>query len=67
MSDSKASEPPALSLNPELYHPDEKQLAFLKDATGISNEEELKQHVFLVQKEAFDIHEVTPIHANLQN
>ncbi|KAH8116883.1 hypothetical protein DFH11DRAFT_1577984 [Phellopilus nigrolimitatus] len=42
-------------LNPALYSPSPEEVAFLKDETGIQDDEELKQHVLAVQRKAWDL------------
>ncbi|EJD05483.1 uncharacterized protein FOMMEDRAFT_17776 [Fomitiporia mediterranea MF3/22] len=56
-ADSRASEPelPTYVLDPNLYDPTREEIDFLKSQTGITDEEELKQHVLAVQKEAWAV------------
>ena len=42
-------------LDPSLYSPTSEEVAFLQMQTGIEDEEELKQHVFAVQREAWSV------------
>ena len=43
------------SLDPSLYSPTPQESAFLKSQTKIEDDEELKQHVLEVQKEAWEV------------
>lgn len=43
------------SLDDKFYDPDPEALAFYKKETGIEDDEELKQHILRVQKEAFGV------------
>lgn len=43
------------SLDDKFYDPDPEALAFYKKETGIDDDEELKQHILRVQKEAFGV------------
>ena len=43
------------SFEPGFYAPTQEEAAFLKTWTGINDDEELKQHVLAVQKEAWDV------------
>ena len=47
-----------LPLDPSLYAPDEEEKAFMKTTTGIQDDEELKAHIFAVQKKAFGVRQV---------
>ena len=42
-------------LDPSLYLPLPEETAFLKSQVGIEDEEELKSHIFAVQKEAWEV------------
>ncbi|KAH8119900.1 hypothetical protein DFH11DRAFT_1685360 [Phellopilus nigrolimitatus] len=44
-----------LPLDPGLYAPSPEDVAFFKSQTGIEDDEELKQHVIAVQKEAWKV------------
>ena len=44
-----------VSLDPTLYAPTPDEVAFLKKWTRIDDDEELKQHVLTVQKEAWNV------------
>lgn len=46
---------PHITLDPSLYQPDPEEVEFFKSQTGISDEEELKNHVLAVQKEAWAV------------
>ena len=46
---------PALELDPSYYTPTPEEIGFLKSQTGIKDEEELRQHVLTVQKEAWNV------------
>ncbi|KAL5476781.1 hypothetical protein ACEPAI_2967 [Sanghuangporus weigelae] len=46
---------PTVKLDPSLYKPSREEIYFMKGQTGIEEEEELKQHVISVQKEAWDV------------
>ena len=43
------------SLDVSFYTPDEEEKAFMKEATGIQDDEELKNHVITVQTKAFKV------------
>lgn len=43
------------TLDPSFYNPTAEEVAFFKSQTKIDSDEELKQHVFAVQKEAWDV------------
>jgi hypothetical protein len=47
----KRYEPP---LENERYELDEDQLAFFKSQTGIYDDEELRRHIFKIQRKAYD-------------
>ncbi|THH08175.1 hypothetical protein EW145_g2886 [Phellinidium pouzarii] len=58
MADSSATTarvPAPFSLDSSLYSPTPEEAAFLKSQTKIEDDEELKQHVLAVQKEAWDV------------
>ena len=42
-------------LDPSLYSPTPEEVAFLKSQTRIQDDEELKQHIFAVQREAWNV------------
>jgi hypothetical protein len=42
-------------LDENMYSLKEEEIAFYKQQTGIQDDEELKQHVLAVQKEAYDV------------
>ena len=42
-------------LDPTLYNPSADEVAFLKKWTGLDDDEQVKQHVIAVQKEAWDV------------
>ena len=44
-----------LPLDESLYDPDEEAKAFMKTATGIEDDEDLKRHILSVQKKAFSV------------
>ncbi|KAL5521597.1 hypothetical protein ACEPAF_2345 [Sanghuangporus sanghuang] len=46
---------PTVKLDPSLYKLSREEIDFMKGQTGIEDEEELKQHVISVQKEAWDV------------
>ncbi|EJD05460.1 uncharacterized protein FOMMEDRAFT_165874, partial [Fomitiporia mediterranea MF3/22] len=46
---------PGIELDPDLYDPSREEIDFLKSQTKIEDEDELKQHVLDVQKEAWSI------------
>ena len=46
---------PAFELDPSLYNPTPEEVKFLKSQTKIEDDEELKQHVLAVQKEAWSV------------
>lgn len=46
---------PHLKLDPSLYNPQPHEIEFFKAQTGIENDEELKAHIFAVQKEAWEV------------
>ncbi|EJD05461.1 uncharacterized protein FOMMEDRAFT_17755 [Fomitiporia mediterranea MF3/22] len=52
---STSSRLPFLKLDPNLYGPTREEADFLKSQTKIESDEELKQHVITVQKEAWDV------------
>lgn len=43
------------ALDPSLYAPSPEEVAFLKSQTGIQDDEELKQHILAVQREAWEV------------
>ncbi|KAH8116127.1 hypothetical protein DFH11DRAFT_1702203 [Phellopilus nigrolimitatus] len=45
----------ANGFSPSLFSPSSEEVEFLKDQTGIQNEDELRQHVLSVQKEAWNV------------
>ena len=47
-----------LPLDPSLYAPDEEEKAFMKTTTGIQDDEELKAHIFAVQRKAFGVRRI---------
>ena len=47
--------PEARDLDPRLYYLTEDEAAFFKAATGIDNDEELKAHILMVQKMAYEV------------
>lgn len=58
MSDVMADNPKSgqiVTLDPTMYAPTPDEVLFLKKWTGIDDDEELKQHVLTVQKEAWDV------------
>lgn len=44
-----------LALDPTLYNPTAEEVVFFKSQTGIESDEELKEHILAVQKEAWDV------------
>lgn len=44
-----------LPLDDSLYSLEGENLAFFKEQTGITNEEELKKHILGAQKKAYDV------------
>lgn len=58
-SESEVSDKPRslseLTLDPTLYNPTAEEVAFFKSQTGIESDEELKEHILTVQKEAWDV------------
>ncbi|KNZ75147.1 hypothetical protein J132_04632 [Termitomyces sp. J132] len=50
-----------LPLDPTLYALDADELAFFQDQTGISDEQELKQHIVAVQEKAYEVFNYTCI------
>lgn len=50
-----SSGPKVISLNPNLYSPTEDEVTFFKSQTGIESDEELREHILKVQKEAWDV------------
>lgn len=58
MADPNAHVSPKLELDADLYRPDDNQVAFTKKTTGIQDDDELKEHILAMQKEAFAIHAV---------
>ena len=44
-----------MPLDPSLYKLEEDEAAFFKQATGIQDDEELKQHILRVQAEAYEV------------
>ena len=46
---------PHLALDPSLYNPQPHEVEFFKAQTGIGDDEELKEHVIAVQKEAWEV------------
>jgi hypothetical protein len=46
---------PDLALDESLYELTEEERTFLKQQTGISDDDELKAHVFRVQAEAYEV------------
>ncbi|KAL5498700.1 hypothetical protein ACEPAH_2055 [Sanghuangporus vaninii] len=54
-TDGTGSRLPTVKLDPSLYNPSREEIDFMKGQTGIEDEEELKQHVISVQKEAWDV------------
>lgn len=42
-------------LDPSLYKLEEEEATFFKQATGISDDAELKQHILRVQAEAYEV------------
>ena len=47
--------PEARDLDPRLYYLTEDEAAFFKATTGIDNDEELKAHILMVQKMAYEV------------
>ena len=43
------------ALDPSLYSPSSAEISFLKSQTGIRDDDELKEHVLNVQKEAWEV------------
>ena len=54
-STEKLGRLPNLKLDPELFSPQEKELEFMKNQTGIDDVEKLKEHVIAIQKAAWDV------------
>lgn len=48
-------DPSSVVLDPSLYAPTMEEVAFFKAQTGIETDEELKEHILKVQKEAWDV------------
>lgn len=42
-------------LDPSLFKLKDDEAAFYKSVTGIDDDEDLKQHIFAIQKEAFEV------------
>jgi hypothetical protein len=51
--DAKLLSPPRL--DPSLYELNEEQSKFYKQLTKIEDDEELKQHILAVQREAYEV------------
>lgn len=47
-----------MPLDPSLYKLEEDEAAFFKQATGIPDDEELKQHILRVQAEAYEVRQL---------
>ena len=47
-----------MPLDPNLYKLEEDEAAFFKQATGIPDDEELKQHILRVQAEAYEVRQL---------
>ena len=45
----------APKLDPNLYELNEEQSKFYKQLTGIDDDEEMKQHILAVQREAYEV------------
>lgn len=45
-----------MPLDPSLYKLEEDEATFFKQATGIPDDEELKQHILRVQADAYEVH-----------
>ena len=56
---------PVIDLDPSLYDPSREEVDFLKSQTGIKNDEELKQHVLSVQREAWSVSSVKQAPADI--
>ena len=52
---------PNLKLDPSLYNPQQHELEFFKEQTGIEDDEELKAHILAVQKEAWEVSSSDPV------
>ena len=56
MAETKPSGPPDTPYaDPSLYNPEPHEVEFFKSQTGIEDDEELKEHVIAVQKEAWEV------------
>ncbi|KAL5498070.1 hypothetical protein ACEPAH_3001 [Sanghuangporus vaninii] len=53
--EEEALKPIITELDPSLYAPSQEEVDFLKSQTRIEDDEELKQHVLTVQKEAWEL------------
>lgn len=53
--EDKPRERQKTGLNPSLYNPKLDEVEFLKKWTGIKDDAELKEHVLIVQKAAWDV------------
>ena len=62
-SSSNAAGIHVLRLDPSLYRLGDEEAAFFKESTGIQDNEELKQHILQVQKEAYAVRDITSVHA----
>ena len=50
-----------VTLDPTLYNPSPEAVAFYKQQTGITSDDELKEHILSIQKEAWDVRSVSRI------
>lgn len=48
-----------LRLDPSLYKLGDEEASFFKQYTGINDDEELRQHILQVQKEAYKVRDIT--------
>ena len=54
-SQSEQSPYEHLDLDPSIYNPSKESVDFFKKVTGISDDDELKQHIIDVQKDAWHV------------
>jgi hypothetical protein len=48
-------EPPSVDLDPSLYNIDDEEKAFFQQLVGITDDEELKEHIIKVQAKAYEV------------
>lgn len=54
-SEKSTYEAPPLDLDPRFYHLDDEEKGFFQQLTGITDDEQLKEHIFRVQAKAYKV------------